>query len=32
VLLDFLDSTYRAAADLGRWVPGVERATDPRGI
>ena len=33
VLLDFLESTYRAAADLGRWDrPALERATDPRGV
>ena len=33
VLLNFLDSKYRAAADLGRWDrPALERAADPRGI
>jgi hypothetical protein len=32
VLLEFLESTYRAAADLGRWDrPALERAADPRG-
>lgn len=31
-LLDFLQSTYDAAADLGRWDrPALERASDPRG-
>jgi hypothetical protein len=32
VLLEFLESTYQAAADLGRWDrPALERAADPRG-
>jgi len=32
VLLQFLDSTYQAAADLGRWDrPALERTADPRG-
>ena len=32
VLRAFLDSTYQAAADLGRWDrPALERAADPRG-
>jgi hypothetical protein len=32
VLLEFLESTYRAAADLGRWDrSALERAGDPRG-
>jgi hypothetical protein len=30
VLLEFLESTYRAAADLGRWDrPALERPGDP---
>ena len=32
VLLEFLQSTYEAAADLGRWDrSALERAADPRG-
>jgi hypothetical protein len=32
VLLEFLESTYQAAADLGRWDrPALERADAPRG-
>jgi hypothetical protein len=32
VLLEFLDSTYQAAADLGRWDrSALERVADPRG-
>lgn len=32
VLLEFLETTYRAAADLGRWDrSALERASDPRG-
>jgi hypothetical protein len=32
VLREFLESTYRAAADLGRWDrSALERAGDPRG-
>jgi Family of unknown function (DUF5996) len=32
-LLRFLESTYRAAADLGGWDAGLERATGaPRGL
>jgi hypothetical protein len=32
VLMDFLNSTYRAAADLGRWDrSALERESDPRG-
>lgn len=31
VLLEFLESTYRTAADLGRWDrPALERVADPR--
>jgi hypothetical protein len=33
VLLGFLDSTYRAAADLGRWDrPALEREAAPHGV
>jgi hypothetical protein len=32
VLLEFLDSTYQVAADLGKWDrPALERVADPRG-